>query len=796
MRIVLVAALLCATLVLGPLLAGTPAPAGASHGASMAGRSPAIWSDAVSIGPGTPVGPLPATTPIVVSLSLRTQDPAGLAEVIAAAGGSSGSPGRFLTESQFEARFSPAAGQVASVVAYLDLHGASRVSVTPDRLGVSATLPAGQVEKAFGVQLVRYGWAGDTPLYTASGSPRLPAGLASLVAGIGGLSDWANPGLSHELRAFGTHGKVVSPSRFVIDNVSGTQLFIGSDFTQAFGVSQLFPGSGAVANATFPTHEAVATILLSGFNNSTQQDTPAFDPVAVSAYFNDTFPSAWPHPAVVGVPVTIAGVTAPPPGGSGAIEDSSLDATENALDVEMAGSLAPGATIANFYFPASLYLATGVNPSIGDVADFFATTLASALSYNYSTSRLVAVSNSFGLPDLNDSLWNSELVHAAAIGVSVIAASGDQGNAPNDLSGRFQGQWPTWPASAAFADGATIAVGGLSVQLGGSPAGWSNSTGVNATFDASITGIASASAWYDVSGGAGTFSGSEGGASTIVAEPSWQFDSAAQPAIANSSAQQGIGQLARSEPDVSFVANTTIAYTAHDSTGVYFETLQGTSIAAPVFAGFLASAAAVAGHTFGMLDPELYRMASYYAAHPGPSDPFVDVTAGSNYEFAAAPGWDAVTGWGFLLAPAFLAADANASIRDYVYTGPTPGIPNPGVTPPPAPAPVPIATLLILGFALAAAAAIAIVLGRPRAPRHVPPPYYGPPAPPLPAYGAPPPSAPGPLAPGPPAYAYAPRVPGGGFGASPPPGPAMFHCPYCGSLRPAEPVRCPGCGAF
>ena len=50
---------------------------------------------------------------------------------------------------------------------------------------------------------------------------------------------------------------------------------------------------------------------------------------------------------------------------------------------EMAGSIAPGAKIANFYFPASLQYATPASTTDADLADDFANELSNALAYKY-----------------------------------------------------------------------------------------------------------------------------------------------------------------------------------------------------------------------------------------------------------------------------------------------------------------------------------------------------------------------------------------------------------------------------
>ncbi len=154
-------------------------------------------------------------------------------------------------------------------------------------------------------------------------------------------------------------------------------------------------------------------------------------------------------------------------------------------------------------------------------------------------------------------------------------------------------------------------------------------------------------------------------------------------------------------------------------------------------------------------------------AFPGPGDPFSDVTNGSNFVYAALPGWDAATGWGGLNVTRFLAADENATVRNYTYTGPTPGVPprahsSPGL---------PLVELAILaGIVVAAVILVAALVRRPKVAAPPPPPPFAPPAsagtlafgPPTPAAGAP---------------------------------PAALYCGFCGAVRPPGVVRCPRCGA-
>lgn len=709
-------------------------------------------------------------------VTLASRDPTGLASFDAAvADPASASYRAYLTHAEVLARFGPAAGAAPAVASYFAAHGARHFSTTPDGLGLAFEISVAGAAASLGVRFLAVDGPGLGPVgYTATGNPRLPGAISGLVSGVGGLSDLANDHVQVAVRAMTPQHLASGPSSWVTDGVSGLDepWFLGSDFASAYGAARLFPPSAAVANATFPTNEAVATILMSGYNDSLNVNLPPFDPAVVDAYFNDSFPTSWPHPLVAGVPVPAGGVTPPPPGYFNETEDTTANSVENCLDLEMAGSLAPGADLVNFYLAGSLF-SSSQPISNGDLADDFAVALGQALAYNYSPAHLAAVSGSFGLPDLNDSLWNSELAVAGAMGVTVVAASGDQGNAPPDVSGRFQGQWPTWPGTAAFATTGTIAVGGLTPTLDGAATSVFNGSELNATFDPSVSSVLASSAWFDTFGGYGNISGTEGGVSPYLSEPPWQFASAAQPAIVNATVLQGLGYLGRSEPDLAFPANTTIVYDLRNASGTYFEVVEGTSIAAPVFAGLLASAAAVAGHTFGYLDPELYRIGSYYAAHPGDaSDPFEDVTQGGNWVFSAAPGWDATTGWGGLDAVRFVVADATPAVAGYKYTGPTPGLPP--ATPLIGYGSLSAWLLVIIGVSVTAAVVLVITVGRPRRP--APPPYvYAPPAtaaPPWSGAGPPPPGA-GPL---------------------PPSAPPSFVCPYCGAPRPAEPVRCPYCG--
>jgi subtilase family serine protease len=709
---------------------------------------------------GADARPLPATTGLPITLTLRPRASASLAELDQELSDPASPLYRhYLTEAQFESEFSPSASNVSAVEDYFTAAGARAFTVTPDRLGVAFVLPAGDTDRAFGTSVADHSVHGRTTLAPIA-SPHLPAAIAAPLADVSGLGGTVTgPSLELPNLEVAAAPAVSGLGREFLNGTQslvGTQWFVGSDYVPAYHEEALLPSSTLpFPNATYATDEAVATLMTSSYNGTSQTDLPPWDPTVISAYFNETFPPAWPHPVVQGVPVLIDNQTPPAPGSFGSLTDSSKSEIENSLDLEMAGSVAPGAEVVNFYCSASLTYAPSSSPD-SDAANDFALLLASALTHDYGGRRLASVSASIGVPDLNDSLWNTELGHAAATGVSVLASSGDQGDAPDSVSGRDQGQWPTWPATAAFNGSGTIAVGGTTLTLQGGATGVFDGTSAPVVaYDGANGGLISQAAWSDTLAGPSNYSGSEGGISLQYAEPYWQFHSAAQPPISGAAGTEGVVTLGRAEPDVAFAANETIAFVATDPGGqVVAAELEGTSIASPLFAGLLAECAAVAGHPFGYLDPELYRMAGYFAAHPGSSDPFLPVTLGANYVFTASAGWNAVDGWGGLDAERFLAVDGNATVTGYTYTGPTPGLP------PPASA---TSTDLLLAVPIAVALAGVVVLWIALERR---------------ASALPAPS-------------NAPKTPPAGT-----PEGSWFACPYCGAARPSDPVRCPGCGRF
>jgi len=187
---------------------------------------------------------------------------------------------------------------------------------------------------------------------------------------------------------------------------------------------------------------------------------------------------------------------------------------------------------------------------------------------------------------------------AAALGVTVCVASGDNGSSDGINDGRDH---VDFPASSSFA----LGCGGTSLQ-------------------ASDGEIVSETVWNDSHGGA-----TGGGVSRDFPLPSWQqgFN------VPKSSTKQG----GRGVPDVSGDADPNTGYNVLvDGEHAVFG---GTSAVAPLWAALVARINQLTGSPIGFLNPLIYNNAVEAAG-------FHDITQGSNGSFNAAQGWDPCTGLG------------------------------------------------------------------------------------------------------------------------------------------------------
>ncbi|MBV9180611.1 MAG: peptidase S53, partial [Acidobacteria bacterium] len=141
----------------------------------------------------------------------------------------------------------------------------------------------------------------------------------------------------------------------------------------------------------------------------------------------------------------------------------------------------------------------------------------------------------------------------------------------------------------------------------------------------SDSSIASEQAWNELSSNEGA---TGGGVSEVFALPNYQ-QNANIPAAPNGFSGRGV-------PDVAADADPQSGYSVLVDGNA--TVIGGTSAVAPLWAGLLARINQGLGKNVGHLNPLLYSSSGESTFH--------DITAGSNGEYAARPGWDACTGLG------------------------------------------------------------------------------------------------------------------------------------------------------
>ena len=274
---------------------------------------------------------------------------------------------------------------------------------------------------------------------------------------------------------------------------------------------------------------------------------------------------------------------------------------EAELDLQWSHVAAPGASIV-YYIGGDI---------VGDIAGAVNDNSCGVISISYG---LCGVSSGYmsGVVDLIFS-------QAAAQGQSVFVSAGDQGAAGITLNsgGNACVISSTRSVNEMSADPNVTSVGG---------------TQFNPTYvSGNNQGYATESVWNDASGSTG------GGVSQVFSKPTWQTGSGVPPSDGR-----------RDVPDISLIAS---AY----SPGVFFADngqvvccIGGTSLSAPVWAGFTTVIGQMTGSArLGNLNPIIYQLANTQYATAG----FHDVTIGNNnYNgvsgYNAGPGFDLASGWG------------------------------------------------------------------------------------------------------------------------------------------------------
>ena len=255
------------------------------------------------------------------------------------------------------------------------------------------------------------------------------------------------------------------------------------------------------------------------------------------------------------------------------------------LDIEVCAAVAPGAKIVVYFAPnTDRGFTDAIATAVHDVAN-----------------NPSVLSISWGGPE---SSWTQQAMtaldeacqSAAALGVTITVAAGDDGSTDGVMDGANH---VDFPASSPH----VLACGGTKLMGAG-------------------TNIQGEVVWNELALKEGA---TGGGVSMQFARPSWQ---------AGLNVPAPVNGGGRGVPDVAGDADPATGYNV--LVDGQSSTIGGTSAVAPLWAGLIALANAKNGRNAGFVNPTLY----------GSANAFRDITQGNNGAFSAGPGWDACTGLG------------------------------------------------------------------------------------------------------------------------------------------------------
>jgi kumamolisin len=271
------------------------------------------------------------------------------------------------------------------------------------------------------------------------------------------------------------------------------------------------------------------------------------------------------------------------------------------LDIEVAGAAAPGARQVVYFGPNS---DRGFVDAVTTAVHASPTPTVVSISWGQSEDSWTGQART---------ALDQAFADAAALGVTVTVAAGDNGSGDRVSDGKVHADFP---ASSPHA----LACGGTSLRLGPSGA------------------IASETVWNDGSGRGAT----GGGVSDVFALPSWQ-------ASAGVPDRAGTGKTGRGVPDVAGNADPETGYQVRvDGQDTV---VGGTSAVAPLWAALICRLAQATGQSFGLMQSLLYTGVTAGTTAPG----FRSIDTGNNGAYQAGPGWSACTGLGVPEGPALLA---------------------------------------------------------------------------------------------------------------------------------------------
>jgi kumamolisin len=473
-----------------------------------------------------------------------------------------------LTRTQFNDNHAADPAAVKLVQRFAQEYGLTVQPGTPapGRRTVKLTGTVANMQRAFGVSLARKAMEGVT-YRVREGSIHLPAELQGYVVAVLGLDN--RPQAEPHFRILGEQG------------AAAAQVAQGQGFAR--------PHAGAGISYTpvqvGELYQFPAGVTASGQTIGIIELGGGFRQPDITAYFKSLGQKP---PTVIAVPIGT--------GKNNPTTSNSADG-EVMLDIEVAGAVAPGARIVVYFAP---------NTDQG-----FVDAIAHAI--HDTTYKPSVISISWGSAEVN---WTAQAMtaldsacqSAAALGITITAASGDNGSSDSIADGKNH---VDFPASSPH----VLACGGTNLQGSGS------TTAAETVWNAQPQGGATG-----------------GGVSNIFPLPTWQASSKV-PKPTDPAGGRGV-------PDVAGDADPASGYVIRVDGQTFV--IGGTSAVAPLWAGLIAVANQQNGKSAGFIQPAIYAAQGKAA--------FRDIDQGDNGSFRASTGWDACTGLGSPIASQLIRA--------------------------------------------------------------------------------------------------------------------------------------------
>ncbi len=443
--------------------------------------------------------------------------------------------GKRVSRDQYAERYGADPKDVKEVEKFAHAHGLKVGRVDLPARTVALTGSCSALTKAFQVELAAYQYKGKT-YRLRTGAVNIPTELSGIVVGVHGLDN--RPQAT-------THFRVATNA-----SAAAATSYTALQVAKAYNFPTSVNGKG----------QTIAIIELGG--GYTQSD--------LNTYFSSLGIS--PAPSVSAV--SVDGATNQPTG------DTNGPDTEVGLDIEVAGAVAPGAKIVVYFAPNT---DAGFLDAINQAA-MDKTNKPSVISISWGGPE-----NSWTAQSLQN--YNSALQAAAAVGVTVCVACGDNGSTDGSSDGSDQ---VDFPASSPY----SLACGGTSLDISGST-------------------IASEVVWNDLP----TNGATGGGVSATFPLPSYQANANVPPSA-------NTGNTGRGVPDVAGDADPQTGYQVQVDGSQFV--VGGTSAVAPLWAGLVALFNQTIGTPVGYLNPNLYQSVALATGT------FNDITSGNNGDYT---GW-------------------------------------------------------------------------------------------------------------------------------------------------------------